>query len=61
MNEFDEHARWRKLAVEARTTAEAMRDVVARRMMLRVAERYEQLAQIAARRLLAAPFPLRGH
>jgi hypothetical protein len=43
-------AYWRELAKEARAKGEAMRDAVAKGIMLEVAQKYELLAELAARR-----------
>ena len=43
-------AYWRELAKEARAKGEAMRDPAAKAIMLEVAQKYELLAELAAKR-----------
>lgn len=44
---------WRERAEETRVIAEQMQDVIARGMMMNVAQDYERLARCAAERLAA--------
>jgi hypothetical protein len=50
----DGPSRWRQLAEDARAVAEQMKDPVARKMMMRVVEGYERLAEHAKRRRASA-------
>jgi hypothetical protein len=43
----DDPKRWRRLAREARATADQFDDPVAKKTMLEIAEGYEQLASLA--------------
>ena len=50
-NRINDPDHWRDRADEARAMAEQMGDLDAKKSMLRVAEEYEQLAQLAEERL----------
>ena len=47
---FDDPARWRERAEEARSIAEQLNEPESSRMLLRIAEDYERLAKHADRR-----------
>jgi hypothetical protein len=49
-NRINDSKYWREQAAKARARAEKMRDPTPRRMMLDIAESYEQLAQLAESR-----------
>jgi hypothetical protein len=46
----DDPNHWRRLAHDARATADQLDDPVAKQTMIEIAEGYEQLASIAARK-----------
>jgi hypothetical protein len=48
--EADRPVRWRALAAEAFAVAEEMSDLVAKQIMLAIAEKYRELAERAERR-----------
>lgn len=50
---FNDPQHWRERAEETRVIAEGMQDVIARGMMLRVADDYERLAERATARIQA--------
>ena len=52
--EADDPSRWLQLAEEARVVAEQMKDPVSRKMMMRVVEGYERLAEHAKRHRASA-------
>jgi hypothetical protein len=51
----DDPKYWRRLAEEARATAGELHDPEARRLMIEIAEGYEQLAVIAERKQASDP------
>lgn len=53
--DYNDPSVWRKLAEEARTVADAMKDATAKGMMRRVADDYDKIAVHAERRAAAAP------
>ena len=52
---LDNPKHWRERAEEARSIAEQLSDPDAKRMMLRIADDYERLAQHAERRAASLP------